>query len=206
MSAGLVAAVVACAVAIVAVRRRSSAIALVALQSVLLAALALDHGVGDSAQAIALAVALTAKAILLPGALVRLTLRTRERSPVPPVGHASGRLALAAAVVLPIVALAPDAGLAEHGQDGALALVLLGVSIAVLHRAAVLQAIALLVAENGAYLAALAVPGGIPVVIEVGLVVDLVLVLAVAVTFSDRIHAEHGTGDTGRLRELHDRG
>jgi hydrogenase-4 membrane subunit HyfE len=60
------------------------------------------------------------------------------------------------------------------------------------------------VAENGLYLAALSVPGGLPVFIELGLVFDLVVVVSVAGAFSAKIHEELGTGDTSLLGSLRD--
>ena len=105
----------------------------------------------------------------------------------------------------------------EHGREntrsrldsraagqGAVALVVLGIVIAVLRRSAVLHAVGFLVAENGVYLAALAAPGGLPAVVEVGVLFDLVIVVAVAAAFTTRIHDEFGTGDTTVLTELHD--
>ena len=78
------------------------------------------------------------------------------------------------------------------------------VAIAVLRRATIFQALGFLVAENGLYLAALAAPGGLPAVIEVGLVFDLVVVVAIAAMFSARIHEQLGTSDTALLGELRD--
>jgi hydrogenase-4 component E len=71
-------------------------------------------------------------------------------------------------------------------------------------RPAIFQAFGFLVAENGLYLAALAVPGGLPVFIELGLVFDLVVVVSVAGAFSAKIHEELGTGDTSLLGSLRD--
>ena len=73
-----------------------------------------------------------------------------------------------------------------------------------LRRAAIFQALGFLVAENGLYVAALAVHGGLPAVIELGLVFDLVVVVVVAAAFSAKIHEHLGTGDTGLLGELRD--
>jgi hydrogenase-4 component E len=89
-------------------------------------------------------------------------------------------------------------------QDGAVALLALGVAIAVVRRAAIFQALGFLVAENGLYVAALAAPGGLPAVIELGLVFDLVVVVVVAAAFSAKIHEHLGTGDTSLLEELRD--
>ena len=59
-------------------------------------------------------------------------------------------------------------------------------------------------AENGIALAAVAVPGGLPLLIELGVAFDLVVLVTVAVVFHDRIFREFGTGDTAVLRELRD--
>ena len=67
-----------------------------------------------------------------------------------------------------------------------------------------LQAVGFLVAENGVYLAALAAPGGLPGIVEIGVLFDLVIVVAVAAAFTTRIHDEFGTGDTTMLESLHD--
>ena len=89
-------------------------------------------------------------------------------------------------------------------QHAAVALVALGIAIAVVRRAAIFQALGFLVAENGLYLAALVAPGGLPAVIELGLVFDLVVVVVVAAAFSAKIHEQLGTGDTCLLGELRD--
>jgi hydrogenase-4 membrane subunit HyfE len=61
-----------------------------------------------------------------------------------------------------------------------------------------------IVAENGVALLAISVPGGLSYVVELGTLVDLVLVVVVAAAFTQRIHVELGTGDTELLRGLRD--
>jgi hydrogenase-4 component E len=68
----------------------------------------------------------------------------------------------------------------------------------------VFQVVGFLVAENGVYLAGLAVAGGVPGAIELALLFDLVAVLAVAAAFGAKIHEEFGTSDTNLLRGLRD--
>ena len=48
------------------------------------------------------------------------------------------------------------------------------------------------------------VPGGLPLVIELGVAFDLVMVITVSVAFHERIFGEFGTGDTAVLRGLRD--
>jgi hydrogenase-4 component E len=193
-----------CALAVVVVRRRSVAIGLVAAQSLVLGVAALVDGLGESAALATAGVALLAKGIALPALLIWVVSRTREPRLIAEERHALARAVAAATVALVLVELVPDIGLEAPAQDGAVALLALGVAIAVLRRATIFHALGFLVAENGLYLAALAAPGGLPAVIEIGLVFDLVVIVAVAAMFSARIHEQLGTSDTGLLGELRD--
>lgn len=200
----LVVALAGCALAVVVVRRRSVAIGLVAAQSMVLGVAALVDGLGESAALATAGVALLAKAVALPALLIWVVARTREPRLIVEERHALARAVGAAAVALVLVELVPDVGLEAPAQAGAVALLALGVAIAVLRRATIFQALGFLVAENGLYLAALGASGGLPAVIEVGLVFDLVVVVAIAAMFSARIHEQLGTSDTGLLGELRD--
>jgi hydrogenase-4 component E len=204
MSAPLMVVLAACALAIVVVRRRSLAVMLAAGQSLALGAVALVDGVGESVALASAGVALLAKSVVLPVLLIWVVRRTREPRLIVEERHVLVRAVAAAAVALALVELVPPLGLDEAAQDGAVALLAFGLMIAVLRRAAIFQALGFLVAENGLYVAALAAPGGLPAVIEIGLVFDLVVVVAVAAAFSAKIHEQLGTSDTGLLGELRD--
>lgn len=205
MSSLFVMGVVAMAMAIVVARRRTIAVGFVGVQSVALGAYAVAHGFGESSALILGGVLLVGKGVLLPVGLLWVVRRTREprliAGELPPLTRAT----IAAAITLAAVQLAPPLGLDSRAAgQGAVALVVLGIVIAVLRRSAVLHAVGFLVAENGVYLAALAAPGGLPAVVEVGVLFDLIIVVAVAAAFTTRIHDEFGTGDTTVLTELHD--
>jgi hydrogenase-4 component E len=193
------------ALAIVIARRRTVAVALVGGQSVALGGYALVHGFGESSALVVGGVLLVGKGVLLPVGLAWVIRRTREprliAGELPPLTRAT----IAAAITLAAVELVPPLGLdGRTAGQGAVALVVLGIVIAVLRRSAVLHAVGFLVAENGVYLAALAAPGGLPAVVEIGLLFDLILVVAVAAAFATRIHDEFGTGDTTLLGSLRD--
>lgn len=205
MSTLFVIAVTALALAIVVARRRTVAVVLVAVQSMALGVYALVHGFGESSAFIVGGVLLVGKGVLLPLGLFWLVRRTRERrliaGELPPLTRGT----VAAAIALAAVALTPSLGLDSRAADqGAAALLVLGVVIAVLRRSAVFQAVGFLVAENGVYLAALAAPGGLPAIVEIGVLFDLIIVVAVAAAFTTRIHDEFGTGDTTVLGSLRD--
>jgi len=194
MSAGLLWALTTLALAIVLVRRRSAAIGLLALQSLLLGVAA---ATADGPLWVAGSV-LVVRGIALPALLAALLRRTREPSTL-------ARLLLAVAVAIAAAALTPDLGLTGSGSaQAAMALVALGICTVALRRRALTQLVGVLVAENGVYLAGLAVPGGVPIAIELALLLDLVAVLAVAAAFGDLIHRRFGTSDTALLRGLRD--
>jgi hydrogenase-4 component E len=177
---------------------------LVAAQSVALGVAAIVHGIGESAALATAGVALIAKALLLPALLLWVVRRTREPRLIVEERHALTRAVAAAAVTLALVALVPHILTDRASQDAAVALLALGIAIAVLRRATIFHALGFLVAENGLYVAAIVAPGGLPALIELGLVFDLVVVVVVAAAFSAKIHEHLGTSDTGLLGELRD--
>ena len=205
MNHALIWALVISALGVVVVRRRRVAIGLVALQSLLLGAQAIADASGESAALLVAGIVLIAKAVVLPALLWFVVARTREERRMTSERHPLGRLMIALAAALAIVALVPPFGLKDAGvEHAAVGLVALGIATAVVRRPAIFQALGFLVAENGLYLAALGAPGGLPAFIELGLVFDLIVVVSVAGAFSAKIHEELGTGDTSLLGGLRD--
>jgi len=203
MSVTLAWAMVASSLALVVVRRRSMAIALVAAQSLALGVYALAHA--HAAGAAAAGATLIVKGILLPGLLLIAVRRSRKRRPIATEPPAFTRLALAAALALAIEQLAPALGLPnaslEHAAIGVFAL---GVLLAATRRAVLFQALGFLVVENGIYLAALPLHGGLPAPIELGLAFDLIVTMSVAAAFATKIHERLGSGDSSLLEALRD--
>jgi hydrogenase-4 component E len=131
--------------------------------------------------------------------------QTREPRLVAPAIPGLVRLAGAGAVALAVTMLVSPMGLGDQDTEHvAITLVLLGVAIVAARRPAFLQLMGVIVAENGVALLAVSVPGGLSYVVELGALVDLVLVVVVAAAFTQRIHLELGTGDTELLRSLRD--
>jgi hydrogenase-4 component E len=201
----LVTLVLAFGLGVVVVRRRTSAIALVAAQSLALGIGALQLAGERSSEFLVASLVLTVKAVALPALLLLVLRRTREPRLVAAAAGPLVRLVGAGAVAGAAVALLPPLGLADrHAEQTAVALVLVGVVIVVARRPALLQLLGLIVAENGLSLLSISVPGGLPYVVELGALFDLALVVAVAAAFTQRIYSELGTGDTELLRGLRD--
>jgi hydrogenase-4 component E len=187
------------------VRRRSLAILLLAAQSLLLGVAAIDLAGGSRSGLLAAGLILLVRGVALPTLLTVVRRRTPEPALVAPATTVVVRLLAATAVSLVAVAAIPPLGLGEPAAEhGAIALLALGIAIVIMRRPALMQLLGILVAENGVYLLAISVPGGMPFAIELGVLFDLVLIVTVAAAFTQKIHGEVGTGDTDLLRGLRD--
>jgi len=203
VSGGLLWILVAIGLAVVVIRRRSVAVALVTAQALVLVGFALYDAkdAGDVVAAGALAVRAVALAVLF----LLLVSRTRELRPVharvPPLVRAVAAIAFALALTW----LVPTLGLdSRNGERAVLALVAFGIVTAATRRATLFHVLGIVLVENGLALAALELPGGGSLTIEVGVAVDLMLIALVAGVFHERIFAEFGTGDSAALRTLRD--
>ena len=203
MSGAIVWTLVALGLAVIVVRRRSLAVALVTAQALVLVGFALDEAKtsGDVLAAGALAV----RAVILAALFLLLVARTRAMRPVRARIVPLARAGIAVAFALALTWLVPTIGLASRDAErGVLALVAFGIATAALRRATLFQILGIVLAENAIALSALELPGGASVAIELGVAFDLILVALVAVVFYERIFAEHGAGDSALLRTLRD--
>jgi len=203
MSGGLLWILVAIGLAVVVIRRRSMAVALVTAQALVLVAFAL-YDAKDGEDVVA-AGALAVRAVALATLFLLLVSRTREQRPVharvPPLVRAGAAVAFA----LTLTWLVPTLGLDSRDAERAvLALVAFGIVAAATRRATLFQVLGIVLAENGLALAALELPGGASLTIELGVALDLMLIALVAGVFHERIFAEFGAGDSAALRTLRD--
>ncbi len=203
MGGGLLWLLAAVGLAVVVVRRRSVAGGLVTLQALVLVGVALRsaHGAGDVIAAGALAL----RAAALAALFFALVSRTRELRPVharvPPLLRASAAVAFALALTW----LVPSIGLdSRDGERTVLALIAFGIVTAATRRATLFQVLGIVLVENGLAMAALELPGGASLAIELGVALDLMLIALVAGVFHERIFAEFGAGDSAALRTLRD--
>jgi hydrogenase-4 component E len=191
--------------AVIVVRRRSLAIALVAAQSLGLGVYAFAQGSNDTAALAVTGTVLIAKALVLPALLVFTVRRARKARLIATEPPALARLAITVAPALAVEQLIPRFGLSSAGvEHAAVGLLALGILTAVVRRAVLFQALGFLIAENGIYLAGLSLRGGLPVFIELGLVFDLVVIVSVAAAFAAKIHEQLGSGDSSLLEVLRD--
>lgn len=205
MSQAAVSALVILGFGVLLARRRSLAILLLAAQALLLGGVAIGLAGESRADLVAAALILVVRGITFPALLMAARRRTPEPRLVVPTTTVVVRLLAATAVSFAAVAVTPPLGLGQPAAEhGAVALIALGLAIVIMRRPALLQLLGILVAENGVYMLAIAAPGGVPFAIELGVLFDLILIVAVAVAFSQKIYGEVGSGDTDLLRGLRD--
>lgn len=186
-------------------------IRLFALQGVALAAIvAVLAARGRSAELGLLAVGIVVlRAVVLP-VLVRRALAdapaTREIRPL--VNTSASLLAaailtlLAYAVSQPLVALAPSP--ATRAVPVGLTVVLIGFFVLVTRRRAVSQVVGFLLVDNGITATAFLTTAGVPLLVELGVSLDVLFVVLVLGILTTRMRAAFGDTDLDGLKELRD--
>jgi hydrogenase-4 component E len=181
---------------------------LVALQSALAGGAAVAAGLASGAFHVAFGglVAIAVKGVLMPlvlGSILRRSTVRRERQLL------DRRLLLFAALAIVFVAHGAAAGAtgtvgigATRALQAAIAAVLTGLLVIMTRRKAVSLVVGLLAFENGIALTAFALTYGMPLVIELGVVFDLLIAVVVAWVYARRMLDTLGSLSTDRLRSL----
>jgi hydrogenase-4 membrane subunit HyfE len=120
------------------------------------------------------------KAIFLPWLLLRVVKRVGIRLEIEPVIPISVTLVIAAIIVVLSFYLAASLGTVRQAITGnalpvGVALMLLGVLVMVSRRKALTQMVGLFASENGIFFTAMAVSQGMPLIIEIGVILDVIL-------------------------------
>ena len=187
-------------------------VALLATQGVALAVLVLVLGLHE-ADAELLAVAalvLVLKAGVLPHILVRTVARlgvgVREETPV--INTTASLIALSMLTMLAYLVSRPLLTLGDGPTTAAvpvgIALVLYGMLLLATRRHAVSQLLGFLVLDNGIATVAFLIAGGVPLVVELGVSLDVLLVVLILQVLTSHIRTEFGVADLDDLSELRD--
>jgi hydrogenase-4 component E len=184
---------------------------LLAAQGVLLAALAglLGANEGGVELYVVAAGVFVLKGLVLPAVLRRVVREGGEaRDAEPLVNVVTSLLAsalltlLAYAVSRPLVALAPSP--ATHALPVGIALVFLGFFLLVTRRRALSQVAGFLLLDNGIAATAFLATAGVPLIVELGVSLDLLLVVLVLQVLAARMRLAFGHTELDELRELRD--
>jgi hydrogenase-4 membrane subunit HyfE len=158
------------------------AIYTVAAQSLLiaLAGAILGATTGNVDLWIVAGVTLVVKAIALPLLLLRVIRRVGVRREIEAVVPITATLAIAAGIVVLAFHLSSSLGAVRQAITGnalpvGIALTLIGVLVMMSRRTAMTQMVGLFASENGIFFTAMAVSQGMPLIIEIGVVLDVIL-------------------------------
>lgn len=205
------AAVLLCAVVTLWRRSVGAIVKALAAQGVALAVVAFvlgfhEHDIGLMVVAL---LVLAAKAVVIPsllGRVVRRDQRSRETEPlvnVPASLVAAGVLTfLAFAAARPVTAVVPTT--AGRLIPLGLAAMLVGFFALVTRRKAVSQIVGVLLVDNGIALVAFLATAGVPLLVELGASLDVLLAVIVLQVLATQIRTQLGPFDLDQLTELRD--
>jgi hydrogenase-4 component E len=153
------------------------------------------------------AITLAVKAILLPWVLHWVVQRMDVRREVEPVIPIAATLALAVLIVVVSFQLSASLGSVRQAITGnalpvGIALTLTGVLVMATRKTALTQMVGLFASENGIFFTAMAVTGGMPLIIEIGVILDVILAALVMTIMVLRVRStvDADIADLDRLR------
>jgi hydrogenase-4 component E len=194
---------------IVAAGQIYRAIYAVAAQSLLIAIAAgiLAASTGNSDLWVIAGLTLGVKAIALPWVLHLVVQRMNVRREVEPVIPIAATLALAVAIVVVAFQLSASLGPVRQAITGnalpvGIALTLTGVLVMATRKTALTQMVGLFASENGLFFTAMAVTQGMPLIIEIGVILDVILAALVMTIMVLRVRStvDADIADLDRLR------
>jgi len=192
-------------------RELSAIVRLLALQGGLLTVLAALLGIHERNGDLLLVAAgvLVLKVIGLPAVLRRVLQTTTEDRESEPLVNVTASLLAAALITLaayalsrPLVALAPSP--ATQALPVGIAMVFLGFFVMITRRRALSQIVGFLILDNGISATAFLAAAGVPLIVELGVSLDVLLVVLVLQVLTARMRLAFGNTDLDELHELHD--
>jgi len=200
-----------CAVLVLWRRRLSGIVTPFAAQGLCLAAVVATRGVYTQHAGLIAVAGLVGllRAVVLPHLIRRALVRTGETRESDPLVNVPASLLAAALLTLlayavsgPIIALTP--GPSTRAVPAALAVVLIGLFVLVTRTRALSQVVGFLLLDNGITLIAFLTTTGVPLVVELGVSMDVLLAVLVLQVLTVRMRAAFGRTDLNDLRELAD--
>jgi hydrogenase-4 component E len=196
-------------IVIVAATQVYRAIYAVAIQSLLIAVAGavLAASTGNVDLWVIAGITIVVKAIVLPWVLHRVVQRMNVRREVEPVIPVAATLALTVAVVVLSFQLSVSLGAVGRAITGnalpvGIALTLLGVLVMATQKTALTQMVGLFASENGIFFTAMAVTQGMPLIIEIGVILDVILAALVMAILVLRVRStvDADIADLDRLK------
>lgn len=187
-----------------------ASIRLLSVQGFALAALVAVIGVEEGELEVILVsvLVLLVKGVALPWVLARETHATTRTDEAPRLNPTAALLTVALLTILSYVVasrlLAGVDSVSAHAAPIGLAMVLIGFLLLVTRRQAGSQLIGFLVLDNGIATVAFLTSGGVPLFLELGISLDVLLVVVILYVFAGRMRSKFGNTEIDQLRKLHD--
>lgn len=192
-------------------RSLAGSIVLLAVQGAALAGLVATLGLaGAERELLVVAVlVLVVKAVLIPWILTRTaTVTGATQETAPRINPTSGLLLAALLTTVAYLAgrplIRPDPTPTSTAVPVGLALVLIGFLILIARRQALSQLVGFVVLDNGIATVAFLLVGGVPLVVELGVMLDVLLVVLILRVLAGRLVRAFGATDLDDLKELRD--
>lgn len=160
---------------------------------------------GEMHTYIAAALTLIIKAGLIPYALfriVRMLRREREVNPIISPNHSVMVAGIMIVLAYGLIDKALPGIVSRDALAAAVAMMLIGLTLIMTRRQAVLQIVGLITMENGLYLVGLSVTKGLPLIIELGVFLDVLVAVVVLVILTYRLKRSFLSTDTSMLKKL----
>jgi len=196
------------AVAMNALRRIESCVRAYTLNSWLLSALIaiVAFMIGETHLYIAAIVTLLSKGVLMPIFLRRIVRQIKIIHDVEP--YISNALSLTISGILVAVVYASlkegifVTGFSKNVLQISIAVILIGLFIMITRRKAITQVIGLLFMENGLFLAGFSLTFGMPIIIELGVLFDMLMGIIILGFFAVQIKRSFASADLDKLTTL----
>ena len=193
---------------IAAAKRTSTCIGLFSVQSLIITAqiIAMSR-MHHSVEGFVIAImVLVVKVIAIPYALYRIVEKVKAPRDISSSTTSSQSVFIAAGLILlSFFAVRPYVGVLGGDQAmlaAAVALIMTGGFLMISRKKALMQVVGLLVLDNGIFLAALTTTFGMPLIIEIGIVFDLLMGVFLMGLFVFRIRDTFDHLDVSKLRKL----
>lgn len=200
-----------CAVAVLWRRSLRTIVHALATQGLALGVVALALGVSahDGGLIAVGCLVIGAKGVVIPLLLGRVVAADPSNREAAPLVNVPASLVAAAALTFvayvatkPVVALVPTT--AGRLIPAGFATLLIGFFAMTVRQKAISQIVGLLLVDNGIALVAFLGTAGVPLLVELGASLDVLLVVVVLQVLTTRIRAQFGAIDLDQLRKLHD--
>ncbi|ORU00657.1 Hydrogenase-4 component E [Anaerovibrio sp. JC8] len=148
---------------------------------------------------------LIVKVIFIPGAIYRLVKKLKNEREIVSASNVNYSTMAAALFLVMGYALVERLMPGAVGRDivaSSILMIMTGLSLMVLRKRAIIQICGLITLENGIYLLGLLMTEGLPLVVELGVFLDVLIAVVVLVILTSRMRLSFMTTDTSVMKKL----